>query len=374
MTAALLADLIVRRGSFVLDIELQLEPGEVVALLGPNGTGKSTLLGALAGLIRPASGRIAVFGRTITSRARSDSRDIAVPPERRSIGLLGQQALLFPHLSVLDNVAFGPEAQGVRRKDALREAHGWLEAVGLGGFAQRKPAALSGGEQQRVALARALAARPQVLLLDEPMAALDVQTASLIRELLRERLADSGIATIVVTHDVLDAIVLAERVVIMQDGRLVDDGPKERVLGLPRNQFIAALAGVNLVGGVADADGAVCLEDGRRFVGCGDSGRASVPGANVSAVFRPSAVKVWRGQPAAMGHVGTEPDGESMVNTWEATIAALEPSSGGIRIRTGGDAEIVAEVSPYEIAALGLAVGQRVWLSIDPAELSIHFR
>ena len=358
MTAALQAQLVVRRGTFVLDARLRLAPGEVLALLGPNGSGKSTLLAALAGLILPESGTVSVFGRTLTRRV-ADGQRVAVPPESRGIGLLGQDPLLFPHLSVLDNVAFGRQSQGESRAQARRGGGGWLAAVGLGGFEQRRPSELSGGQQQRVALARALAAGPDVLLLDEPMAALDVQTASLMRQLLHERLADCGMATVLVTHDVVDAIVLADRVAILHEGRIVDEGPKARVLGEPRNQFAAALAGVNLVNGTADSEG-LRLADGRRFVGQA-AGPRPEPGAAAAMVFRPSAVSVRSTAPAEPGRP----------NQWSAIIAALEPSSGGVRFSLVDDPDIAVDLAPIRVTELGLAPGNRVWLAVEPSEVVI---
>ena len=192
-TTAMDARLLVRRGNFSLDVELRVEHGEVLALLGPNGSGKSTLLGALAGLIPIEEGVVTVSGRVLTKRVRGTR--LVVPPEHRGIGLLGQEPLLFPHLSALDNVAFGPQSQGMPKATARGEARDWLRAVELDGLDDRRPAQLSGGQQQRVALARALAAKPNVLLLDEPLAAVDVQTASLLRQLLRDRLTQTRTTT-----------------------------------------------------------------------------------------------------------------------------------------------------------------------------------
>ncbi len=352
----------VRRGLFVLDAELSVEPGEVLAVLGPNGSGKSTLLAALAGLILPESGTVIASGRTLTRRTTHGPR-VTVPPEHRGIGLLGQDPLLFPHLSVLDNVAFGRQSQGVRRVEARRDGRTWLAAVGLAGFERRKPAELSGGQQQRVAIARALAAQPHTLLLDEPMAALDVQTASLMRQLLRERLASSGIATVLVTHDVLDAIVLADRVAILDEGIIVDVGAKARVLREPRNQFIAALTGINLVNGVADSHG-LRLADGRWFVGHTDGASRPTAGTDAAAIFRPSAISVRT----------TAPTGPGLVNQWEATIASLESSSGGVRFRLVDDPHIVVELPPVRVSELGLETGKRVWLAVDSADVVILSR
>lgn len=266
--AALDASLVVRRGSFVLDVALSVAPGEVLALLGPNGSGKSTLLAALAGLLRPERGSVSVGERVLTrvggparvEGAAGSIRPVLVAPEHRRVGLLGQDPLLFPHLSAEQNVAFGGRSRGIRNADARADAREWLAAVGLAGLEHRRPAMLSGGQQQRVAIARALAARPEVLLLDEPMAALDVQTAAATRELLAERLADAGTTTVLVTHDATDALVLADRVAILEEGRIIDIGPTERVLGAPTNHFAASLGGARLVAAIVQADGSLRIE------------------------------------------------------------------------------------------------------------------
>jgi molybdate transport system ATP-binding protein len=378
VSGALDAQLVVRRGDFVLDVAVRLEPGDVVAVLGPNGSGKSTLLGAVAGLLRPETGRVAVGDRVLT-RAGEGTRDAFVPPEHRGVGLLGQEPLLFPHLDARDNVAFGLLAHGARRAVAHRDATKWLAAVGLAGFERRGPAELSGGQQQRVALARALAAQPEVLLLDEPLAALDVQTAALMRQLLRERLRTAGspsgepgarapMATLLVTHDVLDAVVLADSVIILHDGRIVDAGPTARVLGQPRNRFAAALAGVNLVTGVSDGGGTVDarvrLPDGRIFSGT-SRGTAAAPGHPAAATFRPSAVSVRT----------TPPDGSrrapESANYWRASIAGIEPSAGGVLCRLADDQEIVAELPPMLVAELALETGTPVWLAVDHSAVTV---
>lgn len=264
MSGDLRASVVVRRGDFVLEAAIEVAGSEVVALLGPNGAGKSTLLQAIAGLLVPDSGEVSVAGRVLTSRQpHSRRRDtVFVPSRHRGVGLLGQDPLLFPHLSALQNVAFGQRVQGIRHAEATRSAEEWLGAVGLAGFEDRKPGALSGGQQQRVAIARVLAARPAVLLLDEPMAALDVQTAAAVRILLRDRLADTGIPAVLVSHNVLDAIVLADRVAILRNGRIVEDGETDRVLAAPANRFVDDLSGSGPVSAVVGADGSVRLELG----------------------------------------------------------------------------------------------------------------
>ncbi|MEO8907883.1 MAG: ABC transporter ATP-binding protein [Microbacteriaceae bacterium] len=375
---ALQAELVVNRGSFTLDVALSVGDGEIVALLGPNGAGKSTLLAALSGMIAPSSGTVTVAGRTVTRRPTArrrtpgepaSARPVAVPPERRRIGLLSQDSLLFPHLSAIENVAFGRRVQGMPRQEALRDAAEWLQAVDLAEFAARKPAALSGGQQQRVAIARALAARPDVLLLDEPLAELDVQTAALVRRLLAERLRAAGTTTILVTHNVLDAIVLADRCAILHDGRIIDDGPKSRVLGHPKNQFIAALAGVNLVTGVSDGAGGVRRRDNSIVYGQLSAGGRVAVGDPVSAVFPPSAVRV-----RAVGEAptGATFGGDARPNQFIVTVAALEPSAGGVRVRFVEEPELLVELPPGAAVGIELQPGARLSASIDPDAVNIR--
>lgn len=358
---ALDARLQVRRGAFLLDASLRVAPGEILALLGPNGSGKSTMLQALGGLLPLDSGSVSVAGRTLSlpPALGKPGVPIALPPERRNVGLLGQDPLLFPHLSVLANITFGPRSHGLSRADAVRDAERWLEAVGLAGLGNRKPAQLSGGQQQRVAIARALVAGPDVLLLDEPMAALDVQTAPLIRTLLRESLRSSGTSAVLVTHDVLDALVIADRVAILQSGRIIDEGPKAPVLSRPRNGFIAALAGLNLVQGRVEADGAVRLSDGRRLHGRCAGPQLPIESA-ASVVFRPSAVEI------------SSAAGPGRANQWRARISTLEPASEGIRVRFEGADAITAQVSAVEVATGGLEAGGEVWLSVPPPEVDVY--
>ena len=236
------------RHEFTVAAELEIPAGESVAVLGPNGAGKSTLLSLVAGLLAPDAGQIRLGGRLLTDV--DDDRQVLVAPEHRRVGLMGQDPLLFPHLSALENVAFGPRSQGRGRSAARASAGSWLERMGLSAFASLRPAQLSGGQRQRVALARALAAEPHVLLLDEPLGALDAQTVPEIRQVLRTHLRDSGTTSLLVTHDVLDAAVLADRVIVLERGAVVDDGPTRTVLTAPRSSFGATLAGLNLVTGI----------------------------------------------------------------------------------------------------------------------------
>jgi molybdate transport system ATP-binding protein len=251
---ALSAEILVRRGDskrndskrgdstrdgFTLDVQLDVPAGHTVAVLGPNGAGKSTLLDVLAGLIRPDRGRIALDDQVLTDTARHRH----LPPHRRGIGLLAQDPLLFPHLTAAANIAFGLRARRVPRQQARDQAQHWLTEVDAADLADRRPGALSGGQAQRVAVARALAAGPDLLLLDEPFAALDVDAAPALRALVRRVLRDSGCSAVLVSHDPLDALVLADQVIVLADGKIVERGPTREVLARPRTAFTARIAG-----------------------------------------------------------------------------------------------------------------------------------
>ena len=250
--AALHAHVVVRRDAFVLDAAISAAAGEIVAVMGPSGAGKSTLLDVVSGLMRASAGEVRIGGEVMSSpRAQ-------VAPQRRGVVLLGQDPHLFPHLSARDNVAFGLRvADGTGRAAARVErraqAQRWLEAVGLPGIGHRRPGELSGGQQQRVALARALATAPRVLLLDEPFTALDPVTVADIRRVLAERLRAAGSTTLFVTHDVVDAVTLADRLVVIENGRVSQQGVVREVLTTPETDFVAALAGVNRVPGRVEA-------------------------------------------------------------------------------------------------------------------------
>ncbi|MGH3978950.1 MAG: sulfate/molybdate ABC transporter ATP-binding protein [Pseudonocardiaceae bacterium] len=342
------AEVAVRRAGFALEAELQVGLGEVVAVLGRNGSGKSTLLGAIAGLLRPDSGRVSLDGRVLTDTASG----VQVPPHRRRIGLLAQRPLLFPHLSVLENVAFGPRSAGVPRSQARERARRRLAEVDAGEFAQRRPARLSGGQAQRVAVARALAADPDLLLLDEPLSAVDIDLAPQLRALLRSLLWDR--LAVVVTHQALDALVLADRVVVLEAGRVVEQGPTMEVLSRPRSPFAARLAGLNLVPGTA-VDGGLRTENGTEIAGRGNAsaGEAAV------AVFSPMAVAV---------HV-QRPQG-SPRNAVADRVTGLEPQGDLVRVRSAGG--LAADVTPPAVAELGLHPGMDVWFVVKATEVAVH--
>ena len=341
-----------------IDLELQVRPGEVVALLGANGAGKSTLLSLISGLIRPDAGRITVDEKVLVDVERG----VWVPSYHRGVVLLAQQALLFPHLTAAANVAFGPRSKGGSRKDAKAEAARWLAAVDATEFAERRPVQLSGGQAQRIAIARALAADPALLLLDEPMAALDVAVAPALRQLLRKVLRDTGRTALLVTHDLIDALSLADRVIVLDAGRIVEDGPSRTVLSQPRSQFAARIAGVNLIAGTTGTHG-LLTPDGVRLQGITDA--TCTTGEPSVAVFSPAAVAV---------HL-TPPTG-SPRNHLAVTVTELEPRGELIRVHaadtTGGTGDLIADVTAASAADLDLVPGKQVHYAIKATEVQIY--
>ncbi len=336
-----------------VDIGLHVADREVVALLGPNGAGKSTVLSVVAGLVRPDSGAATLNGRTLFDVGRSQAAGVWLPAHARGVALLAQEPLLFPHLTARDNVAFGPRSAGHGRAESRARADRWLAEVDATRYAGRRPAQLSGGQSQRIAVARALATDPQLLLLDEPMAALDVAVAPALRQVLRRVLADR--AAIIVTHDVLDALLLADRVLIVEDGRIVEEGPTSRVLGQPRSAFAAQIAGLNMVRGTYDGRG-VRSQDGLVVEGLTED--ALVPGDSAVAVFRPSAVGVY-----------TRPPGGSPRNAVDVTVTELEPHGDQVRVRT---AALSADITPAAVADLGLTPGARVVFTVKASEIAVY--
>ncbi|MET0234587.1 MAG: ABC transporter ATP-binding protein [Kibdelosporangium sp.] len=340
------ADLSVHIGSFSLDAEFVVDPGTTLALLGPNGAGKSTALRALAGLHPLNGGTITLNGRKLDD----PDQDLFVPPERRAVGVVFQDYLLFSHLSAVDNVAFGLRARGHRKRDAQAEAAGWLSRVGLAPQARHKPRQLSGGQAQRVALARALAIRPDLLLLDEPLAALDAATRIHIRAQLRKHLDEYEGATVLVTHDPLDAMVLADRLLVVEDGVVVQEGTPLDIARRPRTDYIAALVGLNLYRGAADGV-TIKLDDG------GVLTTAHPTTGTVFVVFRPTAVSLHR----------TRPDG-SPRNTWLAEVTGIEQHADTVRVRLTGTPDLLADVTTAAVAELSLSPGQQVWVSVKATE------
>jgi molybdate transport system ATP-binding protein len=340
------AHLVVRRGNFDLDIALRAAPGEVIALLGPNGAGKTTALRVLAGLTPLSAGHIRLGGNTLDDPAQG----VFAPANHRPIGVVFQDYLLFPHLSALDNVGFGPRSRGATRARSREIARSWLARVGLDGHGNARPRQLSGGQAQRVALARALAPDPRLLLLDEPLAALDAGTRQDVRAQLARHLAEHAGATLLVTHDPLDAMILADRIIVIEHGRIVQQGAPAEITAHPRSDYVARLVGLNLYLGEAD-DRTVTLP--------GDTSLTIDEPAQgpVFVVFRPAAVALH-----------TVPPGGSPRNTWQATVATIERYGDNIRVHLDGPLPAAADITPTAAAELHLRPGQPVWAAVKATD------
>jgi len=341
-TSDLDAHVVVRRDRFEVDVALAVPDGQVLGVLGPNGAGKTTVLRALAGLLPLDAGHL-----------RLGPDDLAgQPPEDRRIGVVFQDYLLFPHLSALDNVAYAARAAGVRRAAARADAAGWLEQVGLADHAGHRPRQLSGGQAQRVALARALAARPRLLLLDEPLAALDAGTRLGLRADLRRHLTSYGGPSVLVTHDAVEAMVLTDALVVLDGGRVVQRGRPAEVARRPRTEYVARLLGLNLWTGTA-RDGVVTLP----------AGRLVAPGATgeVHVALRPSAVALHRRHPEG-----------SPRNVWPGRVAGVEAVGDRVRVAVSGAPDVLADVTPDAVADLDLSAGAEVWVSVKATELAVY--
>lgn len=320
MTAGLEAELRVQDR---LDAAITAAPGDVVALVGPNGAGKSTLVHVLAGLER-ARGHALLDGVDL----------LRLPPQERSIGVVFQDRRLFPHLSALENVAFGPRVRGAAQEAARDAARQALDRLGVGDLADRRPRRLSGGQAQRVAIARALVTEPRLLLLDEPFTGLDVGVAAELRIELARQLASYRGVTLLVTHDALDALTLADRVVVLDQGKVAQSGTPEEVAARPRTEHVARLVGLNVV---------------RE----GETLRA----------FPPTAVTV-----------ALEPTTDSTRNHWPGTVRGAAPHGDAVRLQVGTDAgpDLIADVTPAATRELGLAPGRRVWLAVKETAITTY--
>jgi len=336
-----------------VDVDVTVAAGETVALLGPNGAGKSTVLAVAAGLIHPDRGSVVLDDRPLTAVGGAGRR-AWVPPHDRHVALLAQEPLLFPHMTVLENVAFAPRSRGATRSEARATARHWLEQVDVADLADRRPAQVSGGQAQRVAVARALAADPRLLMLDEPMAALDVAVTPALRQTLRRVLADRTV--LLVTHDPLDALLLADRVVILDGGRVVEQGPSTDVLTHPRSTFAARVAGLNMLVGTWRRD-TVRAASGTEVRGL-LTGPTPDEGSAVVAVFAPAAVSLFR-----------EPPGGSPRNAIATTVTDIEPHGARIRVRAG---ELSADVTAQAAAELDLVPGAPVTFSIKANEVAVY--
>ena len=350
--AGLRFDGTVRRGGFELGVAFDVAPGEVLGVLGPNGAGKSTLLRAIAGLAELSSGRVCVAGE------EWQGPRTFLPPERRRAGVVFQDYRLFPHLDVLDNVAFAARSAGLGRAASRDEATTWLERLELGSLAQHRPGQLSGGQAQRVSLARALARDPAVLLLDEPMAALDAGARLDVRRFLRDHLADFAGPVVLVTHDPLEAMVLADRLLVIEQGRLVQVGAPAEVARRPASAYVARLVGLNLWAGRLDAaTGTVALDGGGELAVA-----TSAPSGRVLVSLRPSAIAVHTDRPE---HTSTR-------NLWHGRITDLQLLSDRVRLQVSGVPAALVDVTPAAVSELALDAGRPVWLSAKATEVEAY--
>ncbi|MDQ1605195.1 MAG: molybdate transport system ATP-binding protein [Actinomycetota bacterium] len=340
----------VRRASFELDLRLSVAAGETVALLGPNGAGKTTALRAMAGLVRLEQGHLLLDGVVLEDCAVG----VRLPPERRAVGVVFQDYLLFPHLSARENVAFPLRARGMDKATARRRADEWLSRVGLADRVSARPRELSGGQAQRVALARALVSEPALLLLDEPLAALDAGTRIEIRSHLRRHLSDFAGAAVLVTHDALDAMVLADRLVVLEGGRVVQVGAPADVARHPRTDYVARLVGLNLFRGRAE-------QRSVSLVGGGSLTVAQAVDGDVFVAFSPAAVALHPQRPTG-----------SPRNAWQERVTSLEQHGDSVRVVLDGPLRLLADVTAVAVAELGLTVGAPVWAAVKATETRVY--
>ena len=342
------AHVVVSRPGHTLDVELAARPGEVVAVVGPNGSGKTTLLRALAGMVPLSGGEV----RYDSEPWESEQRRLTV--QERHVGMVLQDILLFPHLSARDNVAYGPRSRGQGRRLARTVAEGWLTRLGVGELADRRPGELSGGQAQRVALARALATSPRLLLLDEPLAALDVGAAMALRIELARHLAGYDGVTVLVTHDAVDALTMADRVVVLDRGSIVQEGTPSEVARRPRTPHVARLVGLNVLSGRSIGN-RVDISGGGELV------TATAYDGLVNATFSPAAVTV-----------ALEPSAGSARNQWRGPVVSVVPHGLAVRVHLEAAGGLIADVTAESAVRLGLTPGREVWMSVKATEVSVH--
>ncbi|MCQ4042910.1 ABC transporter permease [Streptantibioticus rubrisoli] len=332
-------------------LTLAAEPGTTIAVVGPNGAGKTTLLRALLGLTPLATARtLALGGEDVAAQA----------PHKRHVAWVPQDGALFPHLTALGNTAYGLRAQGVSRRAARAEARSWLDRLAVGDLASRRPGRLSGGQAQRVALARALAARPRLLLLDEPLAALDQTTRAHVRHTLREHLADFPGVCLIVTHDPVEAVSLADQVLVLEGGRPVQYAPPAEVSRHPRSPWVARMLGRNAWSGRV-RNSVLELPGGARLMAAEPLPDGTADGAGALAVAGPEAVSLHRERPTG-----------SPRNVWRGRVRELTALGARIRVLVTADGlDAIAEITTAAAAELALSEGEEVWVSVKATEITL---
>jgi molybdate transport system ATP-binding protein len=356
----------VERGSFQLEANLIAAPGEVLGVLGPNGAGKTTLLRALSGLDALSSGSIRLGDLTLDDAAT----DTFVPPQRRPVALVFQNYRLFPHLDVRDNVAYAARVQGAGRRHSRATADAWLERLDLTALATRRPHEISGGQAQKVALARALAADPRLLLLDEPLAALDANTRLDVRAQLRSHIEQFTGPVLIITHDPLEAMVMADRLLVIENGRVVQQGSPADVARHPATQYVARLVGLNLYTGTLDAaTRTVYLDDGGTLTVTLGEDEEAVASAAAGQSTRPVLVGL---RPSAITVHTARPTHASARNLWKGTVVALELLTDRVRVQVDATPAALVDISAAAVADLALRPGTRVWLSAKATETEAY--
>lgn len=351
MSGGLDAAIDVRRsGSFRLDVRLTVPAGRTAALLGPNGAGKSTAVATLAGILPLDSGRIELHGEILDDPAAG----VLVPAERRKVGVVFQDYLLFPHLGVLENIAFGPRSRGMSRRKARRRAQEWMERLELAGLEERRPNGLSGGQAQRVALARTLATEPDLLLLDEPLGALDVTTRSQVRRMLAAHLQAFEGPRLLITHDPSEAFLLADEVHVIEDGRVTQSGTPDDVRLRPVTPYAADLGGTNFLRGTARG-GEVAT--GTQVLHVADH---DIEGP-VVVTLRPTAISVHLARPEG-----------SFRNSWPTGVVRIERLGHRIRLLTGPPLPIMVEVTAEACDELGIGPGSAIWVAVKATEIGVQ--
>lgn len=346
----LAADIQVRRGeSFRLELKLSIQPGKTFALLGPNGAGKSTAVAAISGLVPIDSGRIELAGSVLDDPAAG----LFVPPEARRIGVVFQDYLLFSHLSVLENIAFGLRSRGMGREGSRAKAGEWIDRMGLADLARRAPRQLSGGQAQRVALARALVTEPDLLLLDEPLSALDITTRVQLRRALADHLEQFAGPRLLITHDPTEAFLLADEIHVIEDGVITQSGSADDIRLRPRTSYAADLAGSNL------------------FVGSAHNGSVDVNGHELRIASEVEGDVLVRIRPAAISVHRRQPEG-SPRNFWRTRIELIEHLGERVRLRTGPPLALTIEITEHAMIELGLAEGEEVWVALKATEIGVE--